>query len=117
MSFQFNTSAELLEQMSQKGLYPKLLKQLHKDFLRANVEFPSETNMLPEELIGFLREKLYVLLLERFQDFLNLMYAVDVSESDFATIQAMDMVEAAEKSGLLVLRRESQKVLLKAKYS
>ncbi len=118
----YRNSSELLSASIAESLYPELVWQLRKDFKLANVstslsnwEFPEKIS--PEELISLLQEKIYFLLMERFSDYLNFLYVVDVPESDFKDIPMTDAVELSKEITFLVLKREWQKVQLKRKYS
>ncbi len=99
------------------GLYQKLIAQLEKDFGLANVSVNLGLGILPDDLYASLHEKVYVLLMEQFTAYLNLLYVVDVPESAFKEIHATDVVEVAEQVSFLILKRELQKVWLKEKYS
>ncbi|MBT8321590.1 MAG: hypothetical protein KJO90_07980 [Eudoraea sp.] len=113
---EFENSLSLLKGASAKTLYKALVNQLSKDFARANIPFSFREEITPEELLSTLKEKLYVLLLENFSDYLNLMYIIDVPESAFKNLELTDAVEVAEQLSFLILRREWQKVWLKAHY-
>ncbi len=90
--------------------------QLAKDFSLANIPFDLPQGIAPEELKSMLHEKVYVLLLERFSEYLNLLYIIDVPEKAFSTIESSDIVTVSEQVSFLILRREWQKVWLKDKY-
>jgi len=116
MVMNFPNSTELLQSAKDQGLYSKLVAQLEKDFGLANIslDFGAETN--PQDLRTTLHEKVYVLILEKFVDYLNLLYVVDVPEKAFKSIEVTDAVEVAEQVTFLILKRELQKVWLKAQY-
>ena len=113
---EFENSLSLLKGAAAKTLYKALVKQLSKDFARANISCSFHEEITPEELLSRVKEKLYVLLLEDFTDYLNLMYIIDVPETAFKNLELTDAVEVAEQLTFLVLRREWQKVWLKAHY-
>ncbi len=113
---EFPNPQALLNTASAKALYDKLVRQLIKDFELANVSHDLREGIGPKELQRFLKEKLYVLLLEEFPEYLNLMYIIDVPEQAFQQIEVTDAVEVAEQITFLILRREWQKVWLKANY-
>lgn len=113
---EFENSLSLLQGASAKTLYKALVNQLSRDFNRANIPATFQEDMSPEELLSSLKEKIYVLLLENFQDYLNLMYLIDVPESAFRKLELTDAVEVSEQLSFLILRREWQKVWLKAHY-
>ena len=103
----------LLGEATQKGLYPELLAQLQKDFERANIGVDFSTGKGPEALVAFLHEKIYFLVMERFKDYLSLLYIVDVPERAFKALPLTDVVDAAGDMVYLILQREWQKVQLR----
>ncbi len=82
MKRSFENSLEVLELAEKELLYEKLVLQIKKDFDRANTKLNFPSNILPSDLVEILHEKIYFLLLEKFQECLNLLYMVDVSERD-----------------------------------
>ncbi len=117
MKIDFPNSTVLLQNAQEGQLYTKLVVQLKKDFGLANISIDLANNVSPNNLKTFLHEKIYYLMLEKFTDYLNLLYVIDVPEKAFKQIQVTDVVEVAEQVSFLVLRRELQKVWLKDKYS
>ena len=117
MKMDFPDSAVLLQKAQDINLYEKLVVQLQKDFTLSNVAIDLSENITPENFKTVLHEKIYFLLLEKFPDYLNLLYIIDVPEKAFKEMPMTDVVEVAEKVTFLVLKRELQKVWLKAKYS
>lgn len=117
MPKEHNTSLELLQYVASIALYEKLVTQLKKDFALANITLDLPDGITPEALKTNLKEKIYVLLLERFPDYLNLLYIIDVPEKAFSSIKSTNVVEVAEGVCFLVLKREWQKVWLKQSYS
>lgn len=113
----FTHTLELLEAVQKENLYPALLRQLEKDFARANVPFDLHGEPPPGELRALVHEKLYFLILERFQDYLNLLYVVDIQEHQVQQVRASDAVELSAAVGFLLLHREAQKVWYKSRYS
>ena len=117
MKIDFPNSTVLLQNAQEGQLYTKLVVQLKKDFGLANIPIDLANNVSPNNLRTFLQEKIYYLILEKFTDYLNLMYVIDVPERAFKQIELTDVVEVAEQVSFLVLRRELQKVWLKENYS
>lgn len=113
---EFSNSNSLLQYAASCQLYSKLVKQINKDFFSAQAPLELPLHIAPNALCEHLREKIYYLLLERFSDFLQLMYIVDIPESAYREIHSKDVVEIAEQIGFLVLKREWQKVWLKTNY-
>ncbi|WP_350292744.1 hypothetical protein [uncultured Croceitalea sp.] len=114
--FRFKNTIEILEEAQKLGLFEKLLTQLEKDFELANVEWHPLSPISFESLVTQLQEKFYVLLLEKFSDYLNLLYVIDVPEKEFKEIKSSDVVEISKEVSFLILKRIFQKVWLKAKY-
>ncbi|WP_339706579.1 hypothetical protein [uncultured Kriegella sp.] len=117
MVLNFANSTELLQSATKNKLYGKMVAQLQKDFGLANIPMEFSSNSDPITLKTILHEKIYVLILEKFSDYLNLLYIVDVPEKSFKDIKVTDVVEIAEQVSFLILKRELQKVWLKQKYS
>lgn len=113
----FNNSLELLEVIQKEQLYRELLIQLKKDFELANVPIKLSMDVTPSELKGLLHEKIYFLIVERFQDYLNLLYVVDISEKEVKKIAPSDAVDISAEVSFLLLKREWQKVWYRSKYS
>ncbi len=113
----FPNSTVLLQHANQKQFYKKLVQQLQKDFSLANIDIALDENLSPESLKTLIHEKLYHLLLERFSEYLNLLYVIDVPEKAFKDISMTDVVEVAEQVTFLILKRELEKVLWKNKYT
>ncbi len=113
----FPTSNELLQAALEENLYDKIVLQMQKDFALANISIDFSLDVHPNDLATTLHEKIYVLLMERFTAYLNLLYVIDVPEKNFKDIRATDAVDVSKEVSLLILKREWQKVWLKAKYS
>lgn len=117
MVLNFFNSTELLANAEKNDLYKKLVAQLIKDFGLANIHIGLSPDVHPEGLKSVLKEKIYHLIMERFSEYLNLLYIVDVPEKAFKEITVTDVVEVADQVAFLILKRELQKVWLKSKYS
>lgn len=122
MVVNFPNSSELLQNAKSEQLYEKLVIQLQKDFGLANIPIDFTSNgsveeLPPTALKSILHEKVYYLILERFSEYLNLLYIVDVPEKEVKNIEVTDAVEVAEQVSFLILKRAWQKVWLRTKYS
>ncbi|PCJ97989.1 MAG: hypothetical protein COA50_03405 [Flavobacteriaceae bacterium] len=113
----FLNSIDLLTKAEAQNLYHKLIEQLHKDFNLANVLIEIPKEITPKELREVLHEKIYYLILEKFTEYVNLLYVVDVPEKNVKEITAMDVVDISEQVTFLILKREMQKVWFKSKYT
>ncbi|GAA4895118.1 hypothetical protein GCM10023311_19790 [Flaviramulus aquimarinus] len=107
----------LIEQANQLNLYRKLILQLNKDFLLANIDLDFHEDILPSSLKLILHETVYKLIQEKFTDYLNLLYIIDVSENQVRALDGNDTLKLSEEVSFLILKREWQKVWFRNKYS
>lgn len=107
----------LIEQANEMQLYQKLIIQLNKDLLFANIDLEFDVETLPTSLKFVLQEEIYNLLQNKFTEYLNLLYIVDVSEDKVRSLNGIDSVKLSQDVTFLILQREWQKVWYKAKYS
>ena len=106
---------ELIAEVNQLDLYRKLVLQLNKDFLRANVDLSFHDEVLPSSLKLVLHETIYTMIQEKFADYLNLLYIIDVSEKQVKALDGSDPLQLAEAVSFLILKREWQKVWFRYK--
>jgi hypothetical protein len=109
------TFEELVEEANQLNLYKKLVAQLNKDLLFANINLEFDEDVLPSSLKLILHETVYKLIQEKFNDYLNLLYIVDVSEEKIKQLDGSDAIQLSEQVTFLILKREWQKVWFKNK--
>lgn len=112
-----NTFEDLIEEANQLDLYKKLIFQLNKDFLLANIDLDFHEDILPSSLKLILHETVYKLIQEKFAEYLNLLYIIDVSEKEVKVLDGDDILKLSENVTLLILKREWQKVWFRNKYS
>ncbi|WP_394747416.1 hypothetical protein [Spongiimicrobium salis] len=117
MKEDFSTPVEMLYSAIQLNLYKEVVEQLTKDFNAVNIAVDFSEVEKPEKLVERLHEKVYVLLLEKFDDYLNVLYRIDVPEKAFKSISLTDVVEVAKEASFLILKREFQKVQFRNKYT
>lgn len=110
------TFDELIEEANQLDLYKKLISQLNKDFLLANVDLDFHEDVLPSSLKFLLHETVYKLIQEKFTEYLNLLYIIDVSEKQVKALDGEDLLKLSADVSFLILRREWQKVWFKNQY-
>lgn len=108
---------DLLKEAQAQNLYKKLVLQLNKDLLYANVDLEFDDDVLPTSLKLMLHEEVYRLIQEKFSDYLNLLYIIDVSEEQVKQLDGSDTIQLAEQVTFLILKREWQKVWYKHLYS
>ena len=110
------TFEDLIENANQLSLYQQLVLQLNKDFLLANINLDFHEDVLPTSLKLLLHETVYKLIQEKFSDYLNLLYIVDVSEQEIKALNGDDLLKLSEDVSFLILKREWQKVWFRNKY-
>jgi len=112
---QLVTINEIITTSEELSLYKKLVLQLNKDFLRANVSVDFKKDIQPNNLILQLQETISKLINEQFSEYLNLLYIVDVSEVKIKSIDTNDFKLMTEQVTFLILSREWQKVWFRNK--
>lgn len=110
------TFTDLIEEANRLNLYQKLIEQLNKDLALANVDLEFDSEILPTSLKVMLHELVYKLVQEKFMDYLNLLYIIDVSEAKVRELDGSDTVIMAEQVAFLILQREWQKVWFRNTY-
>ena len=110
------TADLLLTEASQENLYQKLIDQINKDFNLANESIDVPQNATPNELKLQLHDKIYRLIQYKFAEYLNLLYIIDVSESEIKKLDGSDIMQLSEQVAFLILKREWQKVWFRNKY-
>lgn len=111
------TFDDLVLRANQMQLYTKLIEQLNKDLALANVNLEFDVAVLPTSLKLLLHEKVYQLIQEKFMDYLNLLYIVDVSEEKIRALDGNDTLLLSENVTFLLLKREWQKVYYRNTFS
>lgn len=110
------TFTSLITEAKDLELYGQLVKQLNKDLALANIDLSFNEDVLPSSLKLLLHEMIYKLIQERFMDYLNLLYIIDVSENKIKELDGTDTLEMSEKVAFFILLREWQKVWFRNKY-
>ena len=111
------TFEDLVAKADQLELYSKLILQLNKDFALANINLEFADDILPTSLKLLLREKIYQIIQDKFMDYLNLLYIIDVSEEQMKQLDGYDAFQLSENVTFLILKREWQKVYYRSKFS
>ena len=112
-----STFENLVSEANHLNLYQKLIIQLNKDLLFANIDLEFDEEALPTSLKLVLQETVFYIIQNKFSDYLNLLYQVDVSELKIRSLDGDDIVKLSEDVTFLILQREWQKVWYKSKYS
>ncbi len=109
------TFEDLFDEANQLNLYQKLIQQLNKDLLFANINLEFDDDVLPTSLKLMLHETIYKLIQEKFTDYLNLLYIIDVSEDKIRQLDGSDTLQLSEEVTFMILKREWQKVWFRNK--
>ena len=112
-----STFDDLVAEATALNLYQKLISQLNKDLLYANIDLEFDEETLPSSLKLILQETLFHLIQNKFSDYLNLLYQVDVSENKISALDGEDLVKLSEQVTFLILQREWQKVWYRYKFN
>tara|TARA_R110002072_G_scaffold117249_1_gene248114 strand:+ start:1095 stop:1442 length:348 start_codon:yes stop_codon:yes gene_type:complete len=110
------TFEALIDEANHSELYNKLIHQLNKDFLLANIDLDFHEEVLPSSLKLILHETVYKLIQEKFIEYLNLLYIIDVSEKQVKALDGSDILKLSEDVAFLILKREWQKVWYKNQF-
>lgn len=110
------TFDDLIENAQQLSLYQKLVHQINKDFLLANISLDFHEDVLPSSLKLLLHETIFRLIQNKFTEYLNLLYIIDVSEKEVKALNGEDLLKLSEEVSFLILKREWQKVWFRNEY-
>jgi hypothetical protein len=108
-------SISLIQKIESENLFKKLIQQLNKDFQLSNLDQHFDLSMAPNQLKQSLSEILVDLITNKYDDYLNFLYRVDVSEKELLTIKSNELPQLVEQITFLILKREYQKVWFKNK--
>ena len=110
------TIDRLISEAEDENLYCKLIEQVNKDFSLANENIELPTSILPFEFKLKIQEKLLYLVQHKFNEYLNLLYIIDVSEEKIKTLDGTNIFKLTEDVTFLILKREWQKVWFRKYY-
>lgn len=116
MKINVDSSRQLVQVALSDSLFEKLVKQVEKDFILANIPLKITKTIDGISFIALIREKVYYLMMEHFAEYLNLMYIIDIPEKEFEHIKITDTVDVADQVTLLILKREYKKVWYRNRY-
>lgn len=113
----FEDSAAVLKDVSLRNWEDEFRGQLQKEFLLANVPLAFKEKESLSHVHEVVVEKIYQLLMEDFDTYLNLLYVIDVREMDLKAVDGADIVTAAKQVVFLILQRTYQKLWYKKRYA
>lgn len=103
-------SAEILQEAVKTAKYTLLVRQLNKDLNRAGLQENYAEDITPASLARSFRAFLYDLIVSDMAAYLNLLYAIDVSERAIKALPANTVDDLATQVTSLILVRELKKV-------
>lgn len=109
-------SFELLKSIDAEQLLEKIVEQLNKDFQLANINKQFTVTLSANSLKNELDTIVLDLITNKYDDYLNLLYRIDIAEKELALIKDDKLIDAMEQISFLILKREFQKVWLKKNY-
>lgn len=112
----FKGSEELMAYASSLELYEDLVLQLKKDFDLANLTLDLPANCNTGELKYVLQKNIQFLIEEKYSDFLNLLYVVDLPETSTKKIIDTDSQNISVQYTFLILKRVWQKIWFRQQY-
>ena len=107
----------VLEKAIEKNWYKDVVDQLQKDFMLANIAIKLDVKLSPVKLKAILQEKIYVLLMEKYSKFLNLMYVMDIPESELINTRWEDVVATSRQTTNLIINRIYKKIAVRKKFA
>lgn len=110
-------TAELLSLAISQELYIVLIKQLNKDFQLSNIDEGFPESITPSNLRSQLFTFINKLIQKDFDLFLNLLYRIDLPESQAIRALNQTFEDYIEMIVFAILKRECQKIWLKKKFS
>jgi len=110
------TIDDIVNECHKLKLYKSFIQQINKDFLLANIDLSFHEEVLPTSLKLILQDTIYKLITEKFTEYLNLLYIIDVPEDKIKELDGSDTLKLSEQVTFLVLKREWQKVWFKNHY-
>jgi len=116
MLLSYQNTSEVLQAATQRDLYKNLIVQINKDLKYANLDCEFEYTITPQALANELCELIFNCINNKFADYLNLLYIVDVPEHQIKALDGSDLVKLTQNVVFLILKREYQKVWYKTRY-
>lgn len=110
-------TVDLFNKLEAEDLYLKLIQQLNKDFQMSNLDISFDNTLEPLILYKTLSQVLFELINNKYDDYLNLLYRIDISEKELLKVRSENLEDSISQVAFLILKRESQKVWLKKNFS
>ncbi len=109
----YQNTHEVLQAATNGENYIDLIAQINKDLKLSNLDCEFEDSISPAALKNDLCELVFHCINQKFADYLNLLYIVDVSEDQIKALDGSDLVALTENVVFLILKREYEKIWYK----
>lgn len=109
-------TTELIKAIAPNDIISALVQQLNKDFKLCNLKITYKPDLSPLELYKKLSRDISVLFTMQYDDYLNLMYRIDISEAELLQIKNSNSDQISDQISFLILKRVYQKVWLKRNF-
>ena len=103
----------LLREASDQDLLEAVILQVNKDFQLCGIDCEISAEESPDQVIARLGQILKALIRDDFRGFLNLLYRVDISESEISRGESRDLDAFVNEAVYRLLKREWLKVWLR----
>ena len=117
MKSELTKSLVLLESISDQQLYNNLIAQLNKDFMLAGTDYTFDKELSPHILVREVHSAIHDLIFNDFNNFLNLLYVVDISEYQIRKLDTSKPEILANEITPILLKRVWKKVWIRNKLS
>ena len=107
---------QLLATVQQENAFVKVVEQLNKDMYMAGLDIEFPTDISPVSLVNNLQLHVETLLLKQYDNYLTLMYRVDVQEAELLKLNGLFADDLIKEITFLILKREWQKVYFRSKF-
>ena len=110
-------SLVLIQDIQNEDLYLQTINQLNKDFKLANIDKEISHLVKPIEFKIELEQFVLDLLTNSYDSYLNLVYRVDIQESELMKMSGKILADTVSEIAFLIIKGEFQKVWFKKRYS
>ena len=114
---QITSKEQVINLAKQKRLYAALIQQIQRDFALSGLTINLEDDIKPDMLITKLHSYIESLIATNFEGFLQLLYRIDIPESDLKNTTVNIEEALPEKAVLALLKREWEKVYYRSYFS
>ena len=111
-----NHHIQLYQKITTTKYLEKVIRQFNKDLQLANIEKKISQAINLNQFITQLNTIVLKLYTQNYDDYLNLLYRVDVAENEILAIKVQTLEETINEISFLIIKREFQKVMFQELY-